>query len=250
MGRTDTELPTYTLEYELKDQPDGSVMISGVVTQENVGNDWLMVLPVVFSFEGNQVARTSRARAGPEHAVRAEAAGEAEEGRARSGQLGAVGEDGDQSEVAARDTIGRWPPREMPCSRSSRRFGRGSTRSSPAGPTPAQHAGWPAIAGGASTLILAPTGSGKTLAAFLWCLNRLMFQPPPAKRQRCRVLYVSPLKALAIDVERNLRAPLVGIAQAAAAANVPVTMPTVGDSHGRHARRGAGPIPARAGRIS
>ncbi len=97
----------------------------------------------------------------------------------------------------------------------------------PGGPTPAQQAGWPAIAGGESTLILAPTGSGKTLAAFLWCLNRLMFQPPPAKRQRCRVLYVSPLKALAIDVERNLRAPLVGIGQAAAAASVPVTMPAV-----------------------
>ena len=84
-------------------------------------------------------------------------------------------------------------------------------------PTRPQTLGWPAIARGDSTLILAPTGSGKTLAAFLWCLDRLMFAPPPAKRERCRVLYVSPLKALAVDVERNLRAPLAGIAQVAAA---------------------------------
>src|ERR1700733_4090009 len=75
--------------------------------------------------------------------------------------------------------------------------------------------GWPAIARGDSTLILAPTGSGKTLAAFLWCINRLMFAPTPAETERCRVVYISPIKALAVDVERNLRAPLVGIAQAA-----------------------------------
>jgi len=84
-------------------------------------------------------------------------------------------------------------------------------------PTRPQALGWPAIARGESTLILAPTGSGKTLAAFLWCLDRLMFAPAPEKRARCRVLYISPLKALAVDVERNLRAPLAGIAQTAAA---------------------------------
>jgi ATP-dependent Lhr-like helicase len=83
-------------------------------------------------------------------------------------------------------------------------------------PTPSQKLGWPPIAHGESTLILAPTGSGKTLAAFLWCLDRLMFSQQPARARRCRVLYVSPLKALAIDVERNLRAPLAGIAQVAA----------------------------------
>jgi ATP-dependent helicase Lhr and Lhr-like helicase len=82
-------------------------------------------------------------------------------------------------------------------------------------PTRPQIEGWPAIARGESTLILAPTGSGKTLAAFLWCINRIMFSDVPASPQRCRVLYVSPIKALAVDVERNLRAPLVGIAQAA-----------------------------------
>src|SRR5229473_7634700 len=83
-------------------------------------------------------------------------------------------------------------------------------------PTRAQQLGWPAIASGEWTLIFAPTGSGKTLTAFLWALDRLMFAPLPVKNERCRVVYVSPLKALAVDVERNLRAPLAGIADLAA----------------------------------
>jgi ATP-dependent Lhr-like helicase len=90
-------------------------------------------------------------------------------------------------------------------------------RGSFSAPTPPQSQGWPAIARGESTLILAPTGSGKTLTAFLWCINRVMFEAPPSPSQRCRVLYVSPLKALAVDIERNLRAPLAGIANRAAA---------------------------------
>ncbi len=80
-----------------------------------------------------------------------------------------------------------------------------------AAPTAAQRLGWPAIATGAHTLIHAPTGSGKTLAAFLWTLDRLFGEGPVTDDRRCRVLYVSPLKALAHDVERNLRAPLTGI---------------------------------------
>ena len=90
-------------------------------------------------------------------------------------------------------------------------------RDSFARPTPPQAQGWPSIAEGESTLILAPTGSGKTLTAFLWCINRIMFEPVPPKEQRCRVLYISPLKALAVDIERNLRAPIAGIANRATA---------------------------------
>ncbi|MFB3818918.1 MAG: DEAD/DEAH box helicase [Candidatus Methylomirabilales bacterium] len=83
-------------------------------------------------------------------------------------------------------------------------------------PTRAQALAWPEILAGRSTLVLAPTGSGKTLAAFLAALQHVMFSPPPPRERRCRVLYVSPLKALAVDVERNLRAPLAGIAREAA----------------------------------
>src|ERR687886_53389 len=91
-----------------------------------------------------------------------------------------------------------------------------------AAPTAAQEQGWAAIARSEHTLILAPTGSGKTLAAFLWCLDQLATQPVPTDpRQRCRVLYVSPLKALAHDVERNLKAPLVGIGLAAQRLGLP-----------------------------
>jgi len=86
-------------------------------------------------------------------------------------------------------------------------------------PTKPQPLGWPSIARGDSTLILAPTGTGKTLTAFLWCINRLMFalrrSDPPRENERCRVLYISPIKALAVDIDRNLRAPLAGIAAAA-----------------------------------
>ncbi len=78
-------------------------------------------------------------------------------------------------------------------------------------PTAAQAGAWESISSGRHTLVVAPTGSGKTLSAFLWALDRLATEPTPDKLKRCRVLYVSPLKALAVDVERNLRSPLVGI---------------------------------------
>lgn len=82
-------------------------------------------------------------------------------------------------------------------------------------PTEAQSGAWDAISAGEHALVVAPTGSGKTLAAFLSALDRLATGPPAAEaKKRCRVLYVSPLKALAVDVERNLRAPLTGIRQA------------------------------------
>ncbi|MGW2765143.1 ATP-dependent helicase [Streptomyces sp. NPDC001275] len=81
-------------------------------------------------------------------------------------------------------------------------------------PTAAQAGAWQAIGEGSDVLVVAPTGSGKTLAAFLAALDQLASTPPPADpKKRCRVLYVSPLKALAVDVERNLRSPLTGIRQ-------------------------------------
>ncbi|MDP9067010.1 MAG: DEAD/DEAH box helicase [Actinomycetota bacterium] len=82
-------------------------------------------------------------------------------------------------------------------------------------PTAAQSGAWEAISSGRDALVIAPTGSGKTLAAFLWSLDKLATAAPPPPKERLRVLYVSPLKALAVDVERNLRSPLAGIRGAA-----------------------------------
>lgn len=96
------------------------------------------------------------------------------------------------------------------------------------GPTAPQIEGWPAIARGESTLILAPTGTGKTLTAFLWTLNKLMLGTPPEGTSKgCRVLYLSPLKALAVDVERNLRSPLAGISNFAKREGVAVRIPEI-----------------------
>ncbi|MFC4005613.1 ATP-dependent helicase [Nonomuraea purpurea] len=98
-------------------------------------------------------------------------------------------------------------------------------------PTSAQEGAWESISRGDNTLVVAPTGSGKTLAAFLWSLDRLAAasgephtgpEGAPAKRKGTRVLYVSPLKALAVDVERNLRAPLAGLKQTARRLGLPV----------------------------
>jgi ATP-dependent helicase Lhr and Lhr-like helicase len=130
-------------------------------------------------------------------------------------------------------------------------------------PTAPQRMGWPVIARGENALILAPTGTGKTLAAFLWCLDRLMLQnrepatPASANRppgtpagnegkreqeyrgqgsrdqrsenteQGCRIVYVSPLKALAVDVERNLRSPLAGMANMARRMGAPFREPMI-----------------------
>ncbi|HEV2685943.1 MAG TPA: DEAD/DEAH box helicase, partial [Actinomycetota bacterium] len=95
-------------------------------------------------------------------------------------------------------------------------------------PTEAQTGAWDAIASGQNALVVAPTGSGKTLAAFLLSLDRLATSPLPAKKDRLRVLYISPLKALAVDVERNLRSPLTGIEAAAARLGVGLSPIVVG----------------------
>jgi len=95
-------------------------------------------------------------------------------------------------------------------------------------PTDVQEGGWLHVAAGRHTLMTAPTGSGKTLAAFFWCLDQLTREPEPPPAERCRVLYVSPLKALTVDVERNLRAPLAGLAHAADRLGLPIPEITVG----------------------
>jgi ATP-dependent Lhr-like helicase len=98
-----------------------------------------------------------------------------------------------------------------------------------AAPTPAQLGAWEAVSSGSHALVVAPTGSGKTLAAFLWAIDQLASRPAPDDpRHRTRVLYISPLKALGVDVERNLRAPLVGVTQTARRLGVAVPSVTVG----------------------
>jgi len=94
-------------------------------------------------------------------------------------------------------------------------------------PTTPQVQGWPAIANRQHTLICAPTGSGKTLAAFLSSIDRLVTSPLPEKISRTRVLYISPLRALAFDVEKNLRSPLMGIQLAAERLGEPFVQPVV-----------------------
>ena len=93
-------------------------------------------------------------------------------------------------------------------------------------PTPAQLGAWEAISSGQHALVVAPTGSGKTLAAFLWSIDRLMSEPREGRGTR--VLYISPLKALGVDVERNLRSPLVGVTQTARRLGVDVPGISVG----------------------
>ncbi|HAY87774.1 MAG TPA: ATP-dependent helicase, partial [Micrococcus luteus] len=95
-------------------------------------------------------------------------------------------------------------------------------------PTPAQLGAWDAISSGRHALVIAPTGSGKTLSSFLWALDSFVREPAAEGTAATRVLYVSPLKALGVDVERNLRAPLVGITQTAAHQGRPVPRVRVG----------------------
>ena len=101
-------------------------------------------------------------------------------------------------------------------------------------PTPAQAGAWDAISAGKHALVVAPTGSGKTLSAFLWAIDsvfreRMGETTPPAKGEpRTRILYISPLKALGVDVERNLRSPLIGIGQSARRLGIPAPAVTVG----------------------
>jgi ATP-dependent Lhr-like helicase len=98
-------------------------------------------------------------------------------------------------------------------------------------PTKAQAQGWPSISSGGHTLICAPTGSGKTLAAFLWAIDRIVTMPQPPKKAKdgkgCRVLYISPLRALAVDVEKNLRTPIKGIKLAGERLGIDVSPPSV-----------------------
>ncbi|GAC56707.1 putative ATP-dependent helicase [Gordonia hirsuta DSM 44140 = NBRC 16056] len=113
-------------------------------------------------------------------------------------------------------------------------------------PTSAQIGAWKSIAAGANTLVIAPTGSGKTLAAFLWAIDELAAraESPPEESSGVKVLYISPLKALAVDVERNLSAPLVGIGHAAADLGRPAPAVSVG------VRSGDTPAAARRALVS
>jgi ATP-dependent helicase Lhr and Lhr-like helicase len=97
-----------------------------------------------------------------------------------------------------------------------------------AAPTTAQADAWAAIADGHNTLVIAPTGSGKTLAAFMWAIDRLAGASSDKRLPGTRVLYVSPLKALAVDVERNLRTPLAGMTRVAERRGLPPPEITVG----------------------
>lgn len=111
-------------------------------------------------------------------------------------------------------------------------------------PTSAQEGAWRAIREGSDVLVVAPTGSGKTLAAFLAALDQLASVPPPAEpKKRCRVLYVSPLKALAVDVERNLRSPLTGIRQESVRLGLPEPEVRVGIRSGTPRPRSGGRWP-------
>src|SRR3954451_13815580 len=122
----------------------------------------------------------------------------------RGRNVGGPGENRRMTAPAGHDALGRF-------SSATREWFSGAF---PA-PTEAQLGAWDGISKGANALVVAPTGSGKTLAAFLWAIDRLTAKPRNPELPRTRILYLSPLKALGVDVERNLRSPLVGITQTA-----------------------------------
>ncbi len=159
---------------------------------------------------------TTRGRPGAQQGRRPELGG----GRAALKWPAAVGAIGETGQVPS-------PPPAAALDRFSAATRAWFTGAFPA-PTPAQVGAWDAVSTGSHALVVAPTGSGKTLAAFLWALDRLTTARSGASAPRCQVLYVSPLKALGVDVERNLRAPLVGIAQTAKRLGEPVTEVSVG----------------------
>ena len=169
---------------------------------------------------------TTAARAAPGGCAAAAVRGprSARSARAVDGRLQDVGPTGEDGPVAARaaDPLAEF-------SAATRAWFTGAF----AAPTAAQSGAWAAIAAGGNVLVVAPTGSGKTLAAFLWSLDRIAASPPPAEpRHRTRVLYVSPLKALAVDVERNLRSPLAGIRRESGRLGLPEPAVTVAQRTG------------------
>src|SRR5437660_5540192 len=113
-------------------------------------------------------------------------------------------------------------PRIPPALKPFHRQVRGWFQDTLGAPSAPQREGWPAIAGGADTLILAPTGTGKTLAAFLWELNQLIVEGMKAPLTNAvHILYISPLKALNNDIQRNLEGPLGALKERFAAAGEP-----------------------------
>ena len=171
------------------------------------------------------IASSKAARTSSAIGTRASACGH-REAESQGGQVsGAVDQPGEGAQIRTgqnyrRGVGGRvrsvgWPPRrkrarDLTRWRRSARPVRRWFEASFEGPTPAQAGGWEAISGGANALICAPTGSGKTLASFLWGIDKLS-RAAGARRPGVRLVYVSPLKALSYDIERNLRAPLRGI---------------------------------------